>query len=59
MTFTLAQLSDPHIGAEWGGGDPAAALAAAVAAVGSLHAPADAVLVSRDGDLVSHVQPVG
>jgi 3',5'-cyclic-AMP phosphodiesterase len=48
--FLLVQLSDPHAGAEWGGGDPAAALAAAVDAVLALRP--DAVLVS--GDLADH-----
>jgi len=50
--FQLVQLSDPHLGAEWGGGDPAAALAAAVAAVLALRPRPDAVLVS--GDLADH-----
>ena len=50
--FLLAQLSDPHIGADWGGGDPVAGLAAAVAAVLALPQAPDAVLVS--GDLVDH-----
>ncbi|MFL5959981.1 MAG: metallophosphoesterase [Gaiellaceae bacterium] len=48
--FLLAQLSDPHIGAEWAGGDPVAGLAAAVEAVAALRP--DAVLVS--GDLADH-----
>jgi Icc protein len=46
--FLLAQLSDPHIGAEWGGGDPVAGLAAAVEAVRSMRRQPDAVLVSGD-----------
>lgn len=46
--FLLAQLSDPHLGAGWGAGDPAAKLAAAVAAVRALPAPPDAVLVTGD-----------
>jgi Icc protein len=50
--FLLAQLSDPHIGADWGRGDPVAKLAAAVASVGALEPPPDAVLVS--GDLSDH-----
>jgi Icc protein len=50
--FLLAQLSDPHIGAEWADADPVAGLAAAVAAVRSMPAQPDAVLVS--GDLADH-----
>ncbi len=50
--FLLAQLSDPHIGGDWGDGDPAAKLAAAVASVCALPQAPDAVLVS--GDLVDH-----
>jgi Icc protein len=45
--FLLVQLSDPHIGADWGG-DPVATLAAAVEAVRKLHPGPDAVLVSGD-----------
>lgn len=44
--FLLAQLSDPHIGGEWGGGDPIAGLAAAVECARGLRP--DAVLVSGD-----------
>lgn len=50
--FVLVQLSDPHIGAEWGDADPAAGLAATVEAVRGLELPPDAVLVS--GDLADH-----
>lgn len=46
--FLLAQLSDPHIGADWADGDPVAALAAAVACVRALPLQPDAVLVSGD-----------
>jgi 3',5'-cyclic-AMP phosphodiesterase len=46
--FLLAQLSDPHIGADWADGDPMAALAAAVACVRALPLQPDAVLVSGD-----------
>jgi 3',5'-cyclic-AMP phosphodiesterase len=46
--FLLAQLSDPHIGADWAGGDPVAGLAAAVESVRSLRSQPDAVLVSGD-----------
>jgi Icc protein len=44
----LAQLSDPHIGAEWGGRDPVERLRAAVARVNGLPDEVDAVLVSGD-----------
>jgi 3',5'-cyclic-AMP phosphodiesterase len=50
--FLLAQLSDPHIGAEWGDREPAAGLAAVVEAIGSMRPGPDAVLVS--GDLADH-----
>jgi Icc protein len=50
--FLLVQLSDPHIGADWGGGDPVAGLAAAVETVRALRPHPDAVLVS--GDLVDN-----
>ncbi len=50
--FLLVQLSDPHIGASWAEGDPAAKLAAAVDRVLALEASPDAVLVS--GDLADH-----
>jgi Icc protein len=46
--FLLAQLSDPHIGAEWADGDPAAGLAAAVESIRSMRQQPDAVLVSGD-----------
>lgn len=48
--FLLVQLSDPHIGADWGVGDPAARLAAAVEAARPFEP--GAVLVS--GDLADH-----
>ena len=50
--FLLVQLSDPHVGADWGEGDAVARLAAAVDAVAALEPGADAVLVS--GDLADH-----
>jgi 3',5'-cyclic-AMP phosphodiesterase len=50
--FLLVQLSDPHVGADWGGGDSVAMLAAAVASVRDLVPNPDAVLVS--GDLADH-----
>ena len=50
--FLLAQLSDPHIGADWAGGDPSARLAAAVRSVLEMEPQPDALLVS--GDLADH-----
>jgi 3',5'-cyclic-AMP phosphodiesterase len=50
--MVLVQLSDPHIGATWAEGDPAARLAAAVDSVRSVVPKPDAVLVS--GDLADH-----
>lgn len=52
VDFVIAQLSDPHIGADWGHADPAEALAAAVDAVRAIEPAPDAVLVS--GDLAEH-----
>jgi 3',5'-cyclic-AMP phosphodiesterase len=46
--FLLVQLSDPHIGATWGGGDPMAGLTAAVESVRRLPDAPDAVLMSGD-----------
>ena len=46
--FLLAQLSDPHIGAAWAGGDPVAGLAAAVESIRSMRQQPDAVLLSGD-----------
>ena len=46
--FLLVQLSDAHIGAEWGGRDPVATLGATVAAVRALAPRPDAVLISGD-----------
>ena len=51
MTFLLLQLSDPHIGADWGGTDgpqPPASLSRAVDAVLALSDRPDALLVSGD-----------
>lgn len=48
----LLQLSDTHIGADWGVGDPIAGLRATVTAVLALPQAPDAVLVS--GDLVEN-----
>jgi 3',5'-cyclic AMP phosphodiesterase CpdA len=45
-TFILAQLRDPHIGAEWADGDAAAGLQAAVDSIRSMRRQPDAVLVS-------------
>jgi 3',5'-cyclic-AMP phosphodiesterase len=50
--FLLGQLSDPHIGADWGGGDPLAKLARVIDAVRAMRPAPDAVLVS--GDLSEH-----
>jgi 3',5'-cyclic AMP phosphodiesterase CpdA len=50
--FVVAQLSDLHLGADWQGCDPEAALAAAVEALQRLPDAPDAVLVS--GDLAEH-----
>jgi len=50
--FLLVQLSDPHIGATWGGGDPFAGLRAAVESVRLMPDDPDAVLMS--GDLADH-----
>lgn len=52
--FILLQLSDPHVGAAWGGDDPIARLRAAVAAVRGLPDPPDAVLLS--GDLTDNAE---
>jgi 3',5'-cyclic AMP phosphodiesterase CpdA len=46
--FLLVQLSDPHIGADWGAGDPVAGLVAAVESVQRLPDRPDAVLMSGD-----------
>jgi 3',5'-cyclic AMP phosphodiesterase CpdA len=46
--FLLAHLSDPHIGADWAGGDPVAGFAATVEAVRSMPQQPDAVLLSGD-----------
>jgi 3',5'-cyclic AMP phosphodiesterase CpdA len=50
--FALVQLSDPHLGAEWGVGDPPAGLAAAVGAVQRLELELGAIVVT--GDLTDH-----
>jgi 3',5'-cyclic-AMP phosphodiesterase len=46
--FLLFQLSDPHVGATWGDGDPVAGLIKAVEAVRRLPDRPDAVLMSGD-----------
>jgi 3',5'-cyclic AMP phosphodiesterase CpdA len=48
----IAQLSDPHLGAAWGDGDPAARLAAAVEALRRVRPEPAAVIVT--GDLADH-----
>jgi 3',5'-cyclic-AMP phosphodiesterase len=50
--FLLVQLSDPHIGADWGSGESVAKLAATVAAVRELEPKPGAVLIT--GDLADH-----
>ena len=50
--FVLVQLSDPHIGADWGDGDSVARLAAAVESVRALEPTPDALLLS--GDVADH-----
>jgi 3',5'-cyclic-AMP phosphodiesterase len=50
--FLLVQLSDPHVGGDWGDGDSVAKLAAAIASVRALEPNPDAVLIS--GDLADH-----
>ncbi len=44
----VVQLSDPHIGATWAGGDPVGGLNMAVASIRGLRPTPDAVLVSGD-----------
>jgi 3',5'-cyclic AMP phosphodiesterase CpdA len=51
-SFLLFHLSDPHIGADWGVGDPIAKLAAAVEAARAVEPNPDAVLLS--GDVADH-----
>jgi 3',5'-cyclic-AMP phosphodiesterase len=47
--FRLAQLTDPHIGADWGGGpDPTTAFTAALDAIAALPDRPDAIVVSGD-----------
>jgi 3',5'-cyclic-AMP phosphodiesterase len=50
--FLLVQLSDPHIGADWGGGDSVARFEAVVEAVNVLRPRPQAILLS--GDLADH-----
>lgn len=50
--FLLVQLSDLHIGAEWGDGDPLARLARVIDAVRAMRPQPDALLLS--GDLSDH-----
>ena len=44
----VVQLSDPHIGATWGEGDPVAGLATAVASIRRLRPAPDALLLTGD-----------
>jgi 3',5'-cyclic-AMP phosphodiesterase len=46
--FLLIQLSDPHVGADWGFGDPVAKLERAIDSVRAVEAKPDAVVVSGD-----------
>jgi 3',5'-cyclic AMP phosphodiesterase CpdA len=46
--FVLAQLSDPHIGADWAGGDPTAGFAAAIETILAMPVQPDAVVLSGD-----------
>lgn len=50
--FLLVQLSDLHVGADWGDRDSVAMLAAAVECIRALESNPDAVLIS--GDLADH-----
>lgn len=50
--FRIIQISDPHVGADWGNGDSVAMLTAAVESICALETGPDAVLVS--GDLADH-----
>ncbi len=50
--FLIVQLSDLHIGADWGGRDPDARLAAAVESVRAIRPQPDVALVT--GDLAEH-----
>ncbi len=52
VPFRVAQISDPHIGGDWGGPDPVAGLVAVLDAVFTLPDRPDALLVT--GDLVEH-----
>ena len=53
--YVLLQLSDPHLGADWEGADPDAALGAAVELARELRPAPGAVLIS--GDLTEHGDP--
>ncbi|MBS1842897.1 MAG: phosphodiesterase [Actinobacteria bacterium] len=55
--FLLAQISDPHIGAQWNGADPEDGLRRAVVAIQALPDRPDALLVS--GDLTDNGAPDG
>jgi Icc protein len=52
--LTVVQLSDPHLGAQWGGVDPVERLAATVAQVREMRPQPDAVLVT--GDLADNAE---
>lgn len=57
VPFLVAQISDPHIGADWDGEDPLPGLRQVVEAVAGLPNRPDAVLLS--GDLSDHGSPAG
>jgi 3',5'-cyclic-AMP phosphodiesterase len=44
----IVQLSDPHIGATWGGGDPVAGMATALTSIRRLRPAPDALLLTGD-----------
>ncbi|MGA2928559.1 MAG: metallophosphoesterase [Solirubrobacteraceae bacterium] len=46
--FIVVQLTDPHIGGEWGLRDPVAALAATIESVRALNREPDAILITGD-----------
>jgi 3',5'-cyclic AMP phosphodiesterase CpdA len=53
--LVVVQFSDPHIGADWDGANPAARLRAAVDQAGAMNLGPRAVIVS--GDLSEHAEP--
>ena len=53
MTATVLQLTDCHVGAQWGG-DPPGDLRSVIAAIDGLPQHPEAVLVTGDRDLLDH-----